>query len=100
MGSAGLGRKGRIRKLKAAHLDDVRNEINVTPLVEQVGEAMHAAGVTFELIVVDDGSTDRTLERLRALQPDWPWLRVLHRPEPRGQSAAMHAGRSRTRACE
>jgi glycosyltransferase involved in cell wall biosynthesis len=30
----------------------------------------------YELIVVDDGSTDRTLERLRALQDDVPHLRV------------------------
>ena len=65
---------------------------NVGPLVEQVGKAMQDAGIGFELIVVDDGSTDQTLDRLRALQADHPWLRVLHRSEPRGQSAAMHAG--------
>lgn len=65
---------------------------NVVPLVEQVGQAMSDAGIDAELIVVDDGSTDQTLARLTALQADRPWLHVLHRPSPRGQSAAMHAG--------
>jgi glycosyltransferase involved in cell wall biosynthesis len=65
---------------------------NVGPLVEQVGQVMRDAGVGFELIVVDDGSTDQTLERLTQLQIDRPWLRVLHRPKPRGQSAAMYVG--------
>lgn len=65
---------------------------NVTPLVEQVAQAMQSGAISFELIVVDDGSTDLTLERLRRLQTDRQWLRVLHRPAPRGQSAAMHAG--------
>lgn len=65
---------------------------NVTPLVEQIGQVMRDAGISFELIVVDDGSTDRTLESLKQLQADRPWLRVLHRVEPKGQSAAMYAG--------
>ena len=65
---------------------------NVTPLVEQIGQVMHDASVRFELIVVDDGSTDQTLTCLKQLQANRPWLRVLHRPKPRGQSAAMYAG--------
>ncbi len=65
---------------------------NVEPLVEQVGKAMSDAQINAELIVVDDGSTDQTLVTLTALQAQHPWLRVLHRPSPRGQSAAMHAG--------
>ena len=62
---------------------------NVTPLIEQVGQAMQRDSINFELIIVDDGSTDQTLERLQTLQTDRPWLRVLHRPAPRGQSAAF-----------
>ncbi len=65
---------------------------NVGPLVEQVDDAVRGAGVAAELIIIDDGSTDATLERLMELAATRPWLRVLHRPEPRGQSSAMHAG--------
>jgi lipid-A-disaccharide synthase-like uncharacterized protein len=65
---------------------------NVRELIEQVQLHVLGAGISCELIVVDDGSTDQTLPRLRALAADRPWLRLLHRDKPRGQSAAMHAG--------
>ncbi len=65
---------------------------NVGPLVEQVSKAMSDANIDAELIIVDDGSTDQTLSNLRSLQTQHAFLRVLHRPNPRGQSAAMHAG--------
>lgn len=70
----------------------LNEEENVAPLVEQVQAAVIDAQIAAELIVVDDGSTDRTLPRLRELAMERPWLRVLYRAEPRGQSAAMFAG--------
>jgi dolichol-phosphate mannosyltransferase len=70
---------------------------NVTELVEQVGRACTLIGRPFEFIVVDDGSTDRTRERILALMPERPWLRCVamtRTPSGRGngQSAAFHAG--------
>ena len=65
---------------------------NVGPLVEEVDRAVRGSGIDAELIVVDDGSTDATPERLRALSKSRPWLVVLRRDEARGQSAAMAAG--------
>ena len=65
---------------------------NVRPLVEEVGRVMAEAGIAAELIVVDDGSHDATPEQLRELMTEHHFLRVLRRPEARGQSAAMHAG--------
>lgn len=65
---------------------------NVGPLVEQVESAVNAAGIDTQLVIVDDGSTDATLARLRELARDRPWLVVLHRDKPMGQSAAMFAG--------
>ena len=66
---------------------------NVQPLVEQVERSVRdAAGLDAELIVVDDGSDDQTLPRLKELAASRPWLVVLHRDRPRGQSSAMFAG--------
>ena len=46
--------------------------------VERISQAMDASGLPYELIAVDDASTDGTLERLRAAAPNLPRLRVVH----------------------
>ncbi len=65
---------------------------NVEPLVNEVKAVVIDKGISAELIVVDDGSTDQTHAILTRLQQMHPWLRVLHRDKPQGQSAAMYAG--------
>ena len=65
---------------------------NVKPLVEEIDRTVRGAGIEAELIIVDDGSTDGTHERLLELAATRPWLRVLRRDSPQGQSAAMGAG--------
>jgi dolichol-phosphate mannosyltransferase len=65
------------------------NEVdNVAPLLDEVGRDL--ADVHFELILVDDGSTDGTGNALR--KQDYPWLRLLTFPANRGQSEALYAG--------
>ncbi len=69
---------------------------NVAPLARQIAGAL-ATG-TFELLLVDDGSTDATLDealRLRAAIPD---LRVLAHARRLGQSAAIWSGVRAARA--
>jgi len=70
----------------------LNEEDNVAELVAQIDQHVVRAVPGCELIVVDDGSTDQTLARLQALAASHPWLCVLHRPSPMGQSAAMGAG--------
>jgi glycosyltransferase involved in cell wall biosynthesis len=46
----------------------------------------------FEVVVVDDGSTDDSIARLQSLAPKMPWLRIHRHPENRGVVAAMNTG--------
>jgi glycosyltransferase involved in cell wall biosynthesis len=76
-------------------------EDNVAQLAQEVHDAIAPTGLSFEFVVIDDGSTDHTRERLAALMPERPWLRcvgMVGTPPGKGngQSAAFHAG---FRAC-
>jgi 4-amino-4-deoxy-L-arabinose transferase-like glycosyltransferase len=65
---------------------------NLGPLVTEVREALDAAAVTWELIVVDDGSSDATQEVLAALGAAEPRLRPLRHDRRAGQTAALLTG--------
>jgi len=54
-------------------------------------------GRDWEAIVVDDGSTDGTYDRLRALHDSDPRLRAIRFKRNFGQHPAMHAGLARAR---
>lgn len=65
---------------------------NLAPLLEQTRRALATAGISGELIVVDDGSSDGTFAELLRLAGEQEFLRPLRLPEGRGQSAALAAG--------
>jgi dolichol-phosphate mannosyltransferase len=70
----------------------VRNEAdNIARLVDEIHAAL-AGRVEFELIYVDDGSTDDTPQRLRDAARLWPRLRVLRHARSCGQSTAIATG--------
>lgn len=70
----------------------LNEEDNVGPLVSEVKTHLVDAGITTELIIVDDGSTDATPQRLVELMAEHDWLRPLRREQPLGQSSATAAG--------
>lgn len=66
-------------------------EGNLPVLVEELGRLRAWQG-DLEVVVVDDGSNDRTGERIEALRREHAFLAPIRLPERRGQSAALLAG--------
>jgi dolichol-phosphate mannosyltransferase len=75
----------------------VCNEVdNVEPLAREIVAAL--SGREFEIIFVDDGSTDGTAVAVRALRKDIPQVRLLTHSFRSGQSAAVCSGVRHARA--
>jgi glycosyltransferase involved in cell wall biosynthesis len=67
-------------------------EDNVAPLYQALMDTVPALGRPFEIIFVDDGSRDRTFERLAALAARDRRVRIVKLRRNYGQAPAMAAG--------
>ena len=65
-------------------------EGNLSFLVDEIGTAL--SGRQFEVIVVNDGSTDDTVTMLAEMQSSRPWLRHICHQFSCGQSASVRTG--------
>jgi glycosyltransferase involved in cell wall biosynthesis len=65
---------------------------NVLPLYERVTASLQGVDEDYEVIVVNDGSRDRTEENLRAIAGRDPRFKVVNFRRNFGQTAAMMAG--------
>jgi glycosyltransferase involved in cell wall biosynthesis len=70
----------------------MNEEDNVSLLHEKITEVMQAWGRPYEIVIVDDGSTDRTFSILESLAARDSHLRVVKFRRNFGQSDAMAAG--------
>jgi len=72
----------------------VYNEVeNLDALVREIHDALEPEGVSFEIVLVDDGSSDGSSEKIAELaNAAGSTVRGLHFRENRGQTAAFDAG--------
>jgi dolichol-phosphate mannosyltransferase len=75
----------------------VKNEAgNIAPLVAEIAGALRDRA--FEIVYVNDGSSDATEQELRALMSERLWLRQIRHAQSCGQSAAIRTGVALARA--
>lgn len=67
-------------------------EENVDPLVKELHATGERLNRPFEIVLVDDGSSDTTVAKLKALLPQYPTLRVVCLKRNFGQTPATAAG--------
>jgi len=72
-------------------------EGNITPLIFELEQLMREQN-SCEVIVVDDHSSDRTLNILQNHQTSYPWLRVIQLNRQSGQSTALRYGIQKAKA--
>ncbi len=70
----------------------LNEEDNLRPMHAKISEALNSLGKTAEVIYVDDGSTDSSLEVLRKIAAGDSRVRVIALRRNYGQTAAMSAG--------
>lgn len=71
----------------------IYNEVeNVGPLCARLREVLSRLGRSYEVILVDDGSTDGTWAKLKEQAAGWRQLRLIRFRRNFGQTAAMSAG--------
>ncbi|HEX3945442.1 MAG TPA: glycosyltransferase family 2 protein [Rhizomicrobium sp.] len=67
-------------------------EENVGPLLEVLWQVLPTAQFTFEVLLINDGSNDRTLAKLQAAAVGKPEARIIDFRRNYGQTAAIMAG--------
>ena len=70
----------------------LNEEDNLRPMHAKISEALNSLGKTAEVIYVDDGSTDQSLQVLKEIAAQDSRARVISLRRNYGQTAAMSAG--------
>ena len=67
-------------------------EHRIAESLKKLAEFLEEKDYTYEVIISDDGSTDRTVEICRDFAADRPWMRVLHCGVNHGKGYAVRMG--------
>ena len=65
---------------------------SLVPLYEWIVKAMNGKTTSYEVIFIDDGSTDGSLETITSLAKDYPEVSGIRFSQNYGKSQALHAG--------
>ncbi len=65
---------------------------NVATLVERIGRALGGRGISFDLVLVDDGSRDDTWERIREQAASHMWVKPVRHEKNRGIVESWRSG--------
>ena len=74
---------------------------NVLPLIEEIALSLGSyapVGINYEIICVDDGSTDATAQEVQQAKQSNPRVRLIKHPKRLGMSAALRNGIRRAKA--
>jgi glycosyltransferase involved in cell wall biosynthesis len=67
-------------------------QASIEPLTRKAVTVLEAIGADYEVIIVDDGSTDQTGQIADRLAAENERIRVIHHPTNRGYGAALQSG--------
>ena len=67
-------------------------EGNLRRVYESASEVLKRMQIDYEIILVNDGSTDRTAQISNAIAADDPRVRVIHHPHNLGYGSALQSG--------
>ena len=70
----------------------LNEEPNLAPLCEEIKSAMDPTGKAYEVLFIDDGSTDNGIAVLEKCRESMPQIKVVSFRRNFGQTAAMVAG--------
>lgn len=67
-------------------------EGNVRSVLDELQAVMRALDLAYEVLLIDDGSTDGTYRALSDVRSGWPECRIFRFARNQGQAAALHFG--------
>ena len=76
----------------------IRNEAgNIGSLLNEIRASLDTAGFSWEILVINDGSTDGSVDEVESLSGDTSRIHLIHLTDGRGKSAALSRGFARVR---